>query len=184
MRPLVLGKVLAAVGAALAGLFLASKAGQGSVLSKAPAPAGDPYAPQDTVRPGECDPVAKPGVKAFRAFVIGRYGERPGSPENIVRACSAGSPSEHWVGRAWDWMVPSSAAGNALVRDLTANGDALLRAAGIMYFIWDRRIWRSYGAGRGTFGAYTGTSPHTDHVHFSFGKAGAAGETSFYKGIA
>ena len=137
-----------------------------------------------------CDVSPKPGVLAFRAWVKENYGERPGSPENIVRACELGNPSEHHEGRAWDWMIPDDATAQALLDELLAedecgNAHALLRRAGIMYVIYDRRMWRAYDRGPGfpaprEWSAYTGPNPHTDHVHFSFGTPGAMGETSFY----
>ncbi|MEJ5915917.1 hypothetical protein WDV86_15920, partial [Pseudokineococcus sp. 1T1Z-3] len=53
------------------------------------------------------------------------------------------------------------------------------RRLGVMYVIWDSRIWASY---RPTWRAYTGASPHTDHVHISLTWDGAMGRTSFWKG--
>jgi hypothetical protein len=50
-----------------------------------------------------------------------------------------------------------------------------------MYAIYDRRIWSIYSADEG-WRADTGASPHTDHVHLSFGWAGACGATSFWTG--
>ncbi len=50
-----------------------------------------------------------------------------------------------------------------------------------MYAICDRRIWSIYSADEG-WRADTGASPHTDHVHLSFGWAGACGATSFWTG--
>lgn len=55
---------------------------------------------------------------------------------------------------------------------------AMLRRAGIDYIIWDRQIWNARDR---VWSAYTGASPHTDHVHFSFGWPGARAETSLYQ---
>jgi len=170
-----------------------------SVLSRDDRAAGgagpvDPYAPDDPTR--AVDLTAKPGVRLFRAWVTGRWGERTGSPENILRdGANAGTPSnpwsEHHEGRAWDWMLPGPdplAAGQALVDELlatSAEGDphAIARRAGIQYLIFNRRMWRAYphaGAPAGTWSDYHGASPHTDHVHVSFSRAGARGATSLY----
>ncbi len=43
-------------------------------------------------------------------------------------------------------------------------------------------MFRLYDAGRG-WAAYTGSSPHTDHVHISFSWAGAWARTSFFTGV-
>jgi hypothetical protein len=154
----------------------------------------DPYAPQDTQKPDECDPTPKPGVLAFRKWALDRWGERPGSPQNISRDCAIGGQSEHKVGRAWDLMTNSIEHGQSVVDALLApdpaSGEphALARRAGIMYIIWNHQMWRAYPhAGRpsGDWQPYTGgESAHTDHVHFSFSKAGAAGETSLYPALA
>jgi hypothetical protein len=148
----------------------------------------DPFASSDPTPPGACDPTAKPGVLLFRQWVIGRWGERPGSPQNILRDCKTGAPSEHWEGRAWDWMVPNAAAAEAFLAELLATSAedepaALARRAGVMYLIWNHRMWRAYahaGNPPGSWAPYTGPNPHTDHVHLSFSRAGARGETSFY----
>lgn len=148
----------------------------------------DPYAPSEPTGPGVCSPTVKPGVKLFRRWVTERWGEHPGSPENILRDCKVGGPSEHWEGRAWDWMIPSPEAAQAFLGELlatSAEGEphAIARRAGVMYLIYNRRMWRAYphlGAPSGSWSAYTGPNPHTDHVHLSFSRAGANGTTSFY----
>lgn len=148
----------------------------------------DDYAFFDPTQPGECGSIALPGVLIFRSWVIANFGERPGSPQNILRDCSLGSPSEHWTGRAWDWMIPSKDAAIGLLDTLLApcpNGQEheLVRRAGIMNMIYDRMMWRAYPHGEDTrvWAPYTGSNPHTDHIHFSFSRAGALAETSFYR---
>jgi hypothetical protein len=139
----------------------------------------DDYAP---VAQLGCDPTAKPGVLAFRSWVLdGVGGQR--EPLNIVRACEIGGPSKHHEGRAWDWFPPSKAVGDALVTCLTSPDetgvpDAMARRAGLRTIIWQRRIWI---ANKG-WGPYTkpGGDPHTSHVHFGFGWPGALGQTSLY----
>lgn len=146
----------------------------------------DPYATWDTTKEGQCDPTAKPGVLLFRRWALGKWGEKEGSPQNIVRGCDVGGPSEHKEGRAWDMMTRGIEHGQSVVDALTAGGDELARRAGIMYMIWNHQMWRAYpwqGAPSGTWTAYSAgeaASPHVDHIHFSFSRAGAAGETSLY----
>jgi hypothetical protein len=55
------------------------------------------------------------------------------------------------------------------------------RRLGIMYVIFNGRIWGAYRAADG-WRPYGGANSHTDHVHFSFSWAGAWGHTSFWTG--
>lgn len=140
----------------------------------------------------QCIMIEQPGVLEFRSWVLSQFGEADGAIKNILRACDVGGMSEHKEGRAWDWFPRTPADGNELVAMLTApdaygRPDALARRAGIMYMVWNRKIWRAYpwaGAPRATWQPYTGTNPHTDHVHFSFSWAGAKALTSLYNGVA
>lgn len=158
-----------------------------------PADPVDPYAPHEPAT--ALDPAAKPGAKRFRAWVVKTWGERenPPSPQNISRADRTDRPSEHHEGRAWDLMTRNLAHGQAVVDALlapdpeTGEPHALARRAGVMYLIWNRRIWRAYpwaGKPAGSWSDYGGPNPHTDHVHFSLSRAGARAETSLYRTVA
>ena len=147
----------------------------------------------------KCSPWAKPGVVAFQRMVLAAY---PGTGEgSISRACSVGGTSEHKEGRAWDWGVnvgvPSErAAANDLLEwlrqeDEYGNEAAMARRLGIMYAIWNKRIWFP-GSGWRTYcidrdGACRDPDdgairhPHTDHVHFSFTWGGAKKETTYWR---
>ncbi|WP_157240258.1 peptidoglycan-binding domain-containing protein [Catenuloplanes japonicus] len=141
------------------------------------------YDPQNT-----CDPVAKPGVIGFRELALRQYPSTGDS--GIVRSCTGDTEvTEHKEGRAWDWTIN---AGNTadharadellawlLATDSRGNQHANARRLGIMYIIFDHRIWGSYQAGDG-WRTYTGSNPHTDHVHFSFSRAGAAKQTTWW----
>jgi hypothetical protein len=143
----------------------------------------DPYAPYEGQR--GCDPAAKPGVLSFRDLVLATY---PGTRSiGISRECDRPGVSEHKEGRAWDWGVDLHTQGHIatdlidwlLATDRHGNRHALARRFGIMYIIWNRRVWQAYRATDG-WTSYTGPNPHTDHVHFSFGWAGARKETSWW----
>ncbi|MBM7784533.1 hypothetical protein [Tenggerimyces flavus] len=131
-----------------------------------------------------CSPTEKPGVRDFLNLLVAAY---PSTGNlGIIRSCSAAGVSEHKEGRALDWRVSaSSQAGiaNELLNWLLATRDgaahALIRRFGIMYMIWNRRIWRAYQPSSG-WQPYNGTNPHTDHVHFSFSWAGARRETTWW----
>jgi hypothetical protein len=143
-----------------------------------------------------CEPAAKPGPVAVTAMLRATYGA---IGSNIVRACT-GSDSGHEEGRAIDWMVSvrkpaQKELGDAFVRWLLAddsygNHYAAARRLGIMYVIWDSKIFSIYNAGSG-WREYSGcltkrlavtddTACHRDHVHLSFSWAGARKQTSWW----
>ncbi len=136
-----------------------------------------------------CDPVAKPGVRAFSNLLLDTYPDS--STLGIVRDCGVGGQSEHKEGRAFDWGVSvtnanQKAEADALLAwllkaDSAGNKAANARRFGIMYMIWNRQMWRAYDADKG-WTPYSGTSEHTDHVHFSFGWNGAKQVTSWWTG--
>ena len=136
-----------------------------------------------------CDPVARPGVVAFARLMTSHY--RVGSTALMGRTCGSG-PSEHYDGRAWDWMLnvnnpAQEAIAQSVLAWLTAPDahgvkGAMARRFGIMYIIHNRKMWRSYATERG-WAPYYGSSPHTDHIHFSFNYDGAAGRTSWWTGV-
>lgn len=130
-----------------------------------------------------CDPVAKPGVLGFRGLILRKFG---GGDLGISRSCAVGGRSEHKEGRAWDyalnWYKPGDRQRAAEVIEwLTAPvaGEPSRRARrlGVMYMIWNNRIWSN-----GSWRTYTGASPHRDHIHFSFTWNGATQRTSWWTG--
>lgn len=143
-----------------------------------------PYQGQTT-----CDQVLRPGVVSFRELVLTTYPETGDS--GMLRSCAVGGASEHKDGRAWDWRVNTTNPDDVLAADdllswLLASDElgnpaAMARRLGVMYVIWDSQVWKSYQAAKG-WQPYSGASPHTDHVHFSFGWAGALGATSYWTG--
>lgn len=173
------GRWVVALASALVSLLVSRRASSPPAPPGAPPPPADPpdaWGTRADLASG-CAPIGPvpPGVAAFRAWALARGGRDGG----VWRACEVGGRSEHHEGRAWDWMIDVPT-GRALVDELLADGAALARRAGVLYLIHDRRIWRAYEP-RG-WSPYTGRNPHTDHVHFSFTRAGAAGRTSFYQG--
>ena len=134
-----------------------------------------PYLPQTS-----CSPIDMPGVVKLRALVLKTYGE--GGAGAISHGCTEGL-SEHSEGRAWDWMVDvgdtseRTAAANFLAW-ATANGGRNARRLGIMYIIYNKKIWAVYRAADG----WRASSDHTNHVHISFSWNGARGNTSFWTG--
>jgi hypothetical protein len=132
-----------------------------------------------------CDNREKAGVAEFRDFVLNTY---PCTGDfGISRSCSAGGTSEHKEGRAWDWRVyVGNPAADRLLEWLLAtdrhgNRHAMARRLGVMYMIWNRKIWSASRASEG-WRRYTGSNPHTDHVHFSFSWDAARKKTTWFTG--
>ena len=136
-----------------------------------------------------CSPNEKPGMAAFRRLVQANYG---GGSLGVGRACNIGGTSEHKEGRAWDWPNNAgSAADRARVQSLfdflfatdnNCNTFANARRLGVMYIIWNRQMFRMYDTDRG-WAPYSGSSPHTDHVHFSLTRDGGAGRVSYWSRV-
>ena len=127
-----------------------------------------------------CSPVDLVGPKKLRDLVLATY--KIGGRGNISRNCTQGI-SEHSEGRAWDWMVDSrkaserAAAANFLAW-VTANHGANAKRLGIMYMIYNEKIWGVYRESDGWRASYG----HLDHVHVSFSWNGARANTSFWTG--
>lgn len=158
-------------------------------VSSKPAPAvvedPTPYLPQIS-----CDPVARPGTVALRSLLLTTYG---GRDLGTTRACAAeAGTSEHKDGRAFDWGLLASDPAEAAIAQqfldwaLKAGPDGKpyynARRLGIMYLIWNGRIWGSYTTTNGGWKPYSGAVPHTDHIHISLSWNGAMKRTSFWTG--
>lgn len=148
-----------------------------------------------------CDPTPRPGAAALQNLLLATYGP---ATIYIPRACTS-STSEHFDGRAVDWMrsvrVPAEKEmADAFVAWLLAPGPdgtvhAMARRLGIMYIIWDSRMIRMYDPAR-SWTEYRGclapanagpgldTTCHRNHVHLSMSWDGAAGITSWWTGAA
>jgi hypothetical protein len=112
----------------------ATRPGRAAAAADALPPSGS--GPLDDLAPNQpqttCSPPAKPGVDGFRRIVLTAF---PGTPSyGVSRDCSVGGPSEHKEGRAWDWGVAATNAGDR------------------------RRIWASYRAEEG-WRPYVGPTP-------------------------
>jgi hypothetical protein len=129
-----------------------------------------------------CSPSIKPGVADFRDYLNFWFGHHEAG---IVRNCGVGGQSEHKEGRALDYMLPSTdptslrILADVLGSDQYGNAHAKGRRFGLMYIISNRRIFRFYRPEQG-WQPYTGSNPHTDHIHFSFSWAGAQRQTSWW----
>jgi hypothetical protein len=142
----------------------------------------DGYAAMDTQ--DTCNNSAKPGALGLRDLLNKEYGKHT---SGIGRACHVGGKSEHKEGRALDYHLdinkPSEKAQAEdilnwlLATDRHGNKHANARRLGIMYMIWDRKIWASNDR---KWDPYTGENPHRDHIHFSLSWDGANKKTSWW----
>lgn len=186
---------LLVAGLALTGLALAAPA---SAATAPRTPAGLPLAiepPAQEVAQTSCDPHIKPGTAKLASLLMHTY---PGTSYGSTYACGTDGPvSEHYDGRAIDWMVSIRSAtqyadARALLTWLFAtdshgNKFAMARRLGVQYVIYNNKIWQSWD---GTWDAYNScasqksrtydTSCHRDHMHISLGWNGAMGATTFW----
>lgn len=151
-----------------------------------------PYVAQDS-----CDPAFKRGTKELIALLHRTY---PDVYAGGSYACGTdGSVSEHYEGRAIDWMASvhnrmQHAQALALLNwllatDRAGNQFANARRLGVMYLIYDNRIWGTwdgrwepYNNCAKTRQAAYDNACHRTHVHISLTWNGAMGRTSFWTG--
>jgi hypothetical protein len=150
------------------------------------------YDPQTT-----CRRTALPGTAELAAWINRRFAG--GTARASIRACGSGGTSEHKDGRAIDWTMNAGSRADRLVvrefltllrrADADGNEDVLARRMGVMYVIWNDRIyasWREFAAedylsgGCRSLATCSRTLRHRDHVHISLGRPGARAETSWY----
>lgn len=189
--------VLLAVAAVLAGMVPGYAASQPGTPAQLPAQI-EGLAPY--VAASSCDPTAKPGVVELGDLLKSTY---PKTSYGISRTCGTDPlpTSEHYDGRAMDWFTSvrtkvGRARAKAVISwlfatDAAGNRYANARRLGVMYLIWNNRIWGSYRADEGWRPYSTcadhpeqswDTTCHRDHVHFSLSWEGAMGRTSFWTG--
>ena len=150
------------------------------------------YQPQTT-----CAKKPKPGTVALGDYLVEQYGGGGGANN---RACGSGGASEHKDGRAIDWMVDARVKADRLVvrkfladifaTDEDGNTHALARRMGIMYLIWNDRMYSAWNqferedylsSGCASKQKCSATLRHRNHVHISLSRPGARGDTSWYQ---
>ena len=170
-----------------------------AVSPASPASAGEPvepyarYVPQST-----CSPKAKPGTVYLSRWLVRHYG---GGVGPVSRRCAGDSTSEHKEGRALDWRLDAARAGDRrraarlmeriFRTDNLGNTDAWARRMGVMYVIWNDRMYPAWDEFRPE--PYLSSScpsrqrcsktlRHRDHMHISLSRRGGWGATSWYDG--
>lgn len=74
---------------------------------------------------------------------------------------------EHPLGRALDFMINTPGLGASVGAAVATYAVANYQRLNVYYVIWNRQVWNSTKISQG-WHKYTGTNPHTDHVHVSF----------------
>lgn len=151
------------------------------------------YAAEPSNVPVATDPYRQ-GVWDFDRMLLAQYPTT--SPGAIWADHGHSANSDHYTGRAFDWMMNKTgtdasaverARGDSLVSWLleTVDGEPhmRLRRLGIKYIVWYNRIWSTtYKEWREHRSCESGgnTDCHRNHIHFSFGEPGADGHTSWW----
>jgi hypothetical protein len=146
-----------------------------------------------------CDPHIKKGTAKLGKLLLRTY---PGTTFASTYACGTdGSQSEHYEGRAIDWMASARVKSQRadarafiqwlLATDKYGDTDAMARRLGVMYVIFNNRMW---GAWSGRWEEYNNcqhkkmrahkfdNACHRTHVHISLSWNGARGRTTFWTG--
>jgi hypothetical protein len=185
--------VLVALVAALAAALVSAVGSPASAAVAAAAPATPTFGPLIEPLAGydgakTCPPkVTQPGIAKLETLLTATYGK---TSFGTWRACSGTvATSEHNEGRALDFMLDSSNAGDVAIAnsfaawlfatDAQGNAYANARRLGIMYIIWHGKMWRAYDVAEG-WQPYTGAENHYDHMHISLSWPGALATTSFW----
>lgn len=150
------------------------------------------YEPQTT-----CHPKPRAGTRVLAAWLKEKLGGGGGA---TGRSCGGGA-SEHKDGRAIDWTLNASKKADRKIAkaflkavfatDDQGNTHALARRMGIMYVIWNDKMYSAWD--RFDREGYLSSScrskkrcsktlRHRDHVHISLSMKGAKGKTSWYAG--
>ena len=197
-KPVRILAVLAMTVAVCSGLAVATAPAGSAAVRSLPTPTGLPVAiePLATyVEQVSCQPGYRTGTLALARMLVTTY---PNTSYGGAYQCGMdGNRSEHYDGRAIDWMNSvrnpvQAAQAAAVIKFLLATGKygnkfANARRMGIMYIIWNNKSWGSWdGAWTDYHGCAKTPSPaldstcHRNHMHISMSWNGAKGRTSFW----
>lgn len=188
-RPTTLSRAVLAL-ALLLGLTVVTPAVTAPAAARAPI---EDYASWQPVK--TCSPKPKPGTRELSRWMVKSYG---GGQPSISRAC-AGSTSEHTEGRAIDWPLNANRKADRrrakqflkriLRTDKAGNSHAKARRMGIMYVIWNDRMYAAWdrfepkpylSSSCKKRRSCSKTLRHRDHVHVSLTRRAGKGRTSWY----
>lgn len=154
------------------------------------------YAPYQPA--SRCSPKPKAGTKVLARWIEKKYA---GTDVSVARRHCGSGTSEHYEGRALDWMNNARRTKDRkrvrsfltalFAADAEGNQAALARRMGVMYVIWNDHIYASYDefTKRDYLSAScprrrrcSQTLRHRDHVHISLTRPAGRGRTSWYAG--
>jgi hypothetical protein len=145
-----------------------------------------------------CQPTIRPGTAKLARLLAYTYRNYNATSWASTYACGTdGTRSEHYDGRAIDWMVDvrntrqhdaaKAAIAWFLATDKAGNRFAMARRLGVMYLIYNNRMW---GAWDGKWEDYNNCSHlpqraydnscHRTHMHISLTWNGAMARTSYW----
>jgi hypothetical protein len=142
------------------------------------------------VRQTACNHIPKPGVVQFQETLLKIF-PRPAESlrtYNVLAQCAYPGSSEHSEGRALDFEADiddqlQRTQANELLRWLTKKNGYHAKRWGIMYVVWNQRIWATYNMKWRTMrDRGSKTHNHRDHIHFSFTWNGALKRSSYWSG--
>jgi len=195
-----LGLMLSALASLAIVSAVAPPATAGGGAAVPPTPTGLPVAIEGLspyVAPTGCDLRTRTGSAKLAKLIQATYANTYG----LSRSCtSATTPSsEHFDGRAIDTFfnvrnATERAEASAvltwlLAYDSAGNRYANARRLGVMYIIWNDKMWSSYRSAEGwrpystcadTPSSAYDTACHRNHIHLSLSWEGANGRTSFW----
>lgn len=166
------------------------------LLAATPAAHAAPIEDYASYQPGDqCRPKPKRGAVFLGEWIVDTYGGRFGG---VGRACSPAT-SEHEEGRAFDWTLDATKKRDRrkarrfmrriLAEDERGNDHAWARRMGVMYVIWNDRMWSAWdtfepepylSSSCKSRKRCSKTLRHRDHVHVSLTRKGGRGETSWF----
>lgn len=148
------------------------------------------YEPQTT-----CHPKPRKGTRVLAEWLKAELGGGGGA---TGRSCGGGA-SEHKDGRAIDWTLDATKKADRRIAkaflkmifatDEQGNTHALARRMGIMYVIWNDRMYAAWdqferegylSSSCRSKKRCSKTLRHRDHVHISLSMKGAKGKTSWF----
>jgi hypothetical protein len=197
-KPVRIIAVLAMTIALSSGLAVATAPAGSAAVRSLPTPAGLPVAIEPLasyVEQISCQPGYRTGTLALARLLVTTY---PSTSYGGAYDCGMdGNRSEHYDGRAVDWMNsvrnPVQAAQAAavikflLATDKYGNQFANARRMGIMYIIWNNKMWGSWDGAWSDYNNCAKTPStaldsacHRNHMHISLSWNGAKGRTSFW----
>ena len=177
----------------------------GIVVSASTSTAGTPPTPRnlpsriealaDYVAQSSCGPTVRPGSAALGKLLVSTY---HGTSFGSAYGCgSDGTVSEHYEGRAVDWMASvrnrtQAAQAHSFLtwlfkKDAAGHRYANARRLGVMYIVFNNRIW---GGWDGSWHPHSSCATHPEkswdstchrnHMHISLSWEGAMKRTSFW----